>query len=70
MTNHVEIVSQLVEQLSESKQQLLPAMAKVVVQAIQSNEKTDDLLQVIGAVSGHGLKAEDLLIAIRNELSK
>jgi len=70
MVETVEHVSTLVESIQTAQKQLAPALAKVVIEAVRNHEKSSDLLQLIGAISGQGLRAEDVLIAIRDELDK
>lgn len=65
---NLDLASELVEQARTAQQQLAPIAAKVIVDAVQSDNASDELLQLIGIVSGQGLKAEDLLQAIRNEI--
>jgi hypothetical protein len=69
MADHLEEVSQAICDIHTAKSQLMPAVAKAVIESIRKEERTSELLQLIGAISGQGLQAEDLLIAIRNELN-
>ncbi|MEZ9700768.1 hypothetical protein AB4455_12305 [Vibrio sp. 10N.261.46.E12] len=65
---NLELASELVEQARTVQLQLAPIAARVIVDAVKSENASDELLQLIGIVSGQGLKAEDLLQAIRNEI--
>lgn len=67
-SENLEKASELADQARKAQQELAPVAAKVVVGAVESKTATDDLLQLIGIVSGQGIKAEDLLQAIRDEL--
>lgn len=67
-TQSLEKLSNITDRLSEAQQQVAPVAAKTIVQAVKNETVSNDLLQLVGIIAGRGLKAEDLVIAIRNEL--
>ncbi|HAA96826.1 MULTISPECIES: hypothetical protein [Alteromonas] len=44
------------------------AAARAVIDSVRSSEPNNDLLTLVGIIAGHNIQAEELLIAIRNEL--
>lgn len=58
----------ILNSLDTANKELYPALAKVVITTISQGDR-EMLLQTIGSISGRGLMVEQLLVAIRNELS-
>ena len=68
MSKQLEKLSGVVDQANKAKKQIAPTAAKAVIEAVRKDEATGDLLQLIGILAGQGLSADELLIAIRDEL--
>ena len=61
-------VNQSVNQLKEARKLIPPAAARAVIDSVRSSEPNDDLLTLVGIIAGQNIQAEELLIAIRNEI--
>ena len=68
MSKQLNQVNQSVNQLKEARKQIPPAAARAVIDSVRSSEPHDDLLTLVGIISGQNIQAEELLIAIRNEI--
>ncbi|KHT51429.1 hypothetical protein RJ43_12145 [Alteromonas macleodii] len=68
MSKQLNQVNQSVNQLNEARKQIPPAAARAVIDSVLSSEPNNDLLTLVGIIAGHNIQAEELLIAIRNEL--
>ena len=68
MSKQLNQVNQSVNQLKEARKLIPPAAARAVIDSVRSSEPNDDLLTLVGIIAGHNIQAEELLIAIRNEL--
>jgi hypothetical protein len=68
MSKQLNQVNQSVNQLKEARKQIPPAAARAVIDSVRSSEPNNDLLTLVGIIAGHNIQAEELLIAIRNEL--
>ena len=68
MSKQLNQVNQSVNQLKEARKQIPPAAARAVIDSVRSSEPNDDLLTLVGIIAGHNIQAEELLIAIRNEI--
>ena len=68
MSKQLNQVNQSVNQLKEARKQTPPAAARAVIDSVRSSEPNDDLLTLVGIIAGQNIQAEELLIAIRNEL--
>lgn len=69
MSKQLEKLSGIVDRANKAKKEIAPTAAKAVIEAVRKDDATGDLLQLIGILAGQGLSADELLIAIRNELS-
>ena len=68
MSKQLNQVNQSVNQLKEARKLIPPAAARAVIDSVRSSEPNDDLLTLVGIIAGQNIQAEELLIAIRNEL--
>ena len=68
MSMRLNHVNQSVNQLNEARKQIPPAAARAVIDSVRSSEPNDDLLTLVDIIAGQNIQAEELLIAIRNEL--
>ena len=68
MSKQLNQVNQSVNQLKEARKLIPPAAARAVIDSVRSSEPNNDLLTLVGIIAGHNIQAEELLIAIRNEL--
>ena len=68
MSKQLNQVNQSVNQLKEARKQIPPAAARAVIDSVRSSEPNDDLLTLVDIIAGQNIQAEELLIAIRNEL--
>ncbi|USI30248.1 hypothetical protein ACD631_20985 (plasmid) [Alteromonas macleodii] len=68
MSKQLNQVNQSVNWLKEARKQIPPAAARAVIDSVRSSEPNNDLLTLVGIIAGHNIQAEELLIAIRNEL--
>ena len=68
MSKRLNQVNQSVNQLKEARKQIPPAAARAVIDSVRSSEPNDDLLTLVGIIAGQNIQAEELLIAIRNEI--
>ena len=68
MSKQLNQVNQSVNQLKEARKQIPPAAARAVIDSVRSSEPNNDLLTLVGIIAGQNIQAEELLIAIRNEL--
>ena len=68
MSKKLNQVNQSVNQLKEARKLIPPAAARAVIDSVRSSEPNDDLLTLVGIIAGQNIQAEELLIAIRNEI--
>ena len=68
MSKQLNQVNQSVNQLKEARELIPPAAARAVIDSVRSSEPNDDLLTLVGIIAGQNIQAEELLIAIRNEI--
>ncbi|AFV87593.1 hypothetical protein NO989_18245 [Alteromonas sp. DY56-G5] len=68
MSKQLNQVNQSVNQLKEARKLIPPAAARAVIDSVRSSEPNDDLLTLVGIIAGQNIQAEELLIAIRNEI--
>ena len=68
MSKQLNQVNQSVNQLKEARKQIPPAAARAVIDSVSISEPNDDLLTLVGIIAGQNIQAEELLIAIRNEI--
>ena len=68
MSKQLNQVNQSVNQLKEARKQIPPAAARAVIDSVRSSEPNNDLLTLVGIIAGQNIQAEELLIAIRNEI--
>lgn len=68
MSKQLNQVNQSVNQLKEARKLIPPAAARAVIGSVRSSEPNDDLLTLVGIIAGQNIQAEELLIAIRNEI--
>ena len=68
MSKQLNQVNQSVNQLKEARKLIPLAAARAVIDSVRSSEPNNDLLTLVGIIAGHNIQAEELLIAIRNEL--
>ena len=68
MSMRLNHVNQSVNQLKEARKLIPPAAARAVIDSVRSSEPNDDLLTLVGIIAGQNIQAEELLIAIRNEI--
>ena len=68
MSKQLNQVNQSVNQLKEARKLIPPAAARAVIDSVRSSEPNDDLLTLVDIIAGQNIQAEELLIAIRNEL--
>ncbi|MDI4654216.1 MULTISPECIES: hypothetical protein [Pseudoalteromonas] len=67
---NIEQLAEAVGVLQDTQKKIAPMAAKSLIDAIKNNNVENDFLQLIGILHGQGLKAEDLILAIQNELEK
>ena len=68
MSKQLNQVNQSVNQLKEARKLIPLAAARAVIDSVRSSEPNDDLLTLVGIIAGQNIQAEELLIAIRNEI--
>ena len=68
MSKQLNQVNQSVNQLKEARKLIPPAAARAVIDSVRSSEPNNDLLTLVGIIAGQNIQAEELLIAIRNEI--
>lgn len=65
----IDALSETMEQLKEAKKQVAPLAAQSLVEIITDGKQPNELLRLVGVLSGQNITAEELIIALHKEMS-